>query len=145
VRSLNLSYEGLTSYSIRETLRQLKNTRPEFWKELDDGRQDEPTNLEATALEDQQTNVQHETAPEDDSAVSIHQLAAKTVLCIVAGGAKCVEDQASGIVAVGEAKSLDFRRGDTPLNEVEEELGRGKRKRKANTLYSHSFWLSHDD
>ena len=40
--------------------------------------------------------------------------------------------QSGGIVAVGEAESCG---GEEIAREVEEELGRGKRKRKANVLY----------
>ncbi|KAF9223052.1 hypothetical protein BS17DRAFT_782291 [Gyrodon lividus] len=40
-------------------------------------------------------------------------------------------------------KSMDFDRGEEIAKAVEEELGHGKRKRKANTLYTCSFWLDH--
>ena len=82
-----------------------------------------------------QTNVQHETAV-DDSTVSILQVATnlKVVPGIEVGGTGC---QSGRIVAIGEGKSLDVCGGEEIAREVEEELRRGKRKCKANVLYSH--------
>lgn len=51
-----------------------------------------------------------------------------------------------------DTESLEFEGGDTqPENhseggvDVAEGLGRGRRNKKANTLYSHTFWRHHDD
>ena len=142
MHDLNLSYESLTSFSARETLRQLKNTDPSFWKELNEGRQRAVTDSEAGALEDELTRIREEVAVDDDSAVPICQVSSEMVLDNKAAG---IGSQNGGIVPWGEAESLDFSGGDEVARRVEDELGRGKRKRKANTLYSHSFWLSHDD
>ncbi|KAF9231134.1 SMCs flexible hinge [Melanogaster broomeanus] len=46
-------------------------------------------------------------------------------------------------MALPEVKSMDFDGGEEIAKAVEEEPGRGKRKRKANTLYTCSFWLDH--
>lgn len=148
-RGLNLSYGSLTCYATREKLRQLKHDNPEFWKELDEGRQRALADLEAAALEDEKTNAgPRETMLDDDSAVSSHQVVAEmmpghTEAAIVKSVA--IDQLINGVVATGEAESLDFCGGEEIGREVEEELGRGKRKRKANTLYSHRFWLSLDD
>ncbi|KAH0832210.1 hypothetical protein J3R83DRAFT_13130 [Lanmaoa asiatica] len=85
---------------------------------------------------------------DDNSAVSIREVAAKMIPPgnELAAVAEFVGDHlASAVVATGEAESLDFCGGEAVTREVEEELGHGKRKRKANMLYSHRFWLSHED
>jgi hypothetical protein len=142
VHDLNLSYEILTSFSAREILRQLKNTDPSFWKELNEGRQHAVADLEAGALEDELTKIQEEVAVDDDSAVPICQVSSELVLDNKAAG---IGSRNGGIVPWGEAESLDFSGGDEVARKVEDELRHGKHKRKANMLYSHSFWLSRDD
>ena len=142
VQGLNLSFKGLTSYTIRETLHQLKNTKPEFWKELDNRHEKELADHKAATLEDQQTNVQHETTVDNDSAVSILQVATNLKIVPDVGGTR---GQSGGIVAIREAELLDFCGDEEIARKVEEELGCGKCKHKANVLYSHGFWLSHDE
>lgn len=124
-------------------LRQLKTTDPKFWRELDEGRQHTLANLEAATLEDESTNAQlEEAAVDDDSAVPIHEV---SVAMVPSHKLASVGGRDGGIEAHGEAKSLDFQGEDEIAVEAEDTLGRGKRKRKANTLYSHSIWLGHDD
>ncbi|KAF9221284.1 hypothetical protein BS17DRAFT_785660, partial [Gyrodon lividus] len=48
-----------------------------------------------------------------------------------------------GMMAGREVESMDFDGGEEIAKAVEEELGCGKRKHKANTLYTCSFWLDH--
>ena len=138
MRSLNLSYESLTSFTTREMLCQLKTTDPEFWREMDEGRQHAVADLEAGTLEDESTSAQlEEEVVDDDSTVLTHQVSVAMVPSNIGG-------REGGIVACGEAESLDFR-GEDETVEVEDTLGCGKRKRTANTLYSNSIWLSHND
>ena len=79
-------------------------------------------------------NEQHETAI-DNSAVSILQVTTnlKIVPGIEVGGTGGQSDE---IVAIGEAKSLDFCGGEETTREAEKELGHGKRKHKVNSTTS---------
>jgi hypothetical protein len=43
VKDFNLSYDCLTGYAVRDKLRNLKKTDPEFWKELTAASVPEPT------------------------------------------------------------------------------------------------------
>lgn len=91
------------------------------------------------ALENELTRVHEVEAVDDDSTVPICQVSSKMVLDTKVAGI------GGGIVPWGEVKLLDFHGGNEITRKVENELGHGKWKCKANTLYSHSFWLSHDD
>ena len=61
--------------------------------------------MEAAASEDQQ---QGEILVDNDSAVSNHQVAAEMLSGIKATVAESIGDQPSGIMAAGEAESLEF-------------------------------------
>ena len=79
---------------------------------------------------------------DNNSAVLILQVATNLKIVPDIGGTR---GQSSGIMAIREAKLLDFCGDEEIVRKVEEELGCGKCKRKANVLYFHCFWLSHDE
>lgn len=99
------------------------------------------------ALENQWTNAHVELMMDDDSTVSNCEVAAnlmrlETGTIVVRSIGDCPSD---AIVAIGEAESLDLCVGEAIITQVKEGLECGKHKCKANKLYIHSFWLSHDD
>lgn len=81
------------------------------------------------------------TAVDNDTAIP------KVIMLISGNLATGVEvaEEGNGMVACGEAKSMDFKGCKEITMMVEEELRHGKRRHKANMLYSHTFWLNHGD
>src|ERR1700722_10535225 len=72
VKELNLSYDCLTGYAVRDRLRNLKKTDPEFWKELTSASVPEATNMDQTFEED---NVDGpDTFFDDDSDLSCNTI-----------------------------------------------------------------------
>lgn len=146
----NLSYDSLTSYEARQKLRNLKTTDSEFWDEL--------TRKSAAGLiiadEDNVAEDEENTDPffEDDSDLPCDAIIS-TVLGTNPVG---VTLNATGdVVSAAAAESLDNDKIDEMLpNEVAEnnkagetaEMGRGKRKRTSNKLYStNAFWQHHNN
>jgi hypothetical protein len=147
----NMSYDSLTSYDARQKLRDLKTTDSEFWDEL--------TRKSAAGLiiadEDNVAEDEENTDPffEDDSDLPCDAIIS-TVLGTHPVG---VTLNATGdVVSAAAAESLDNDKIDELLpNEVTEnndkagetaEMGRGKRKRTSNKLYStNAFWRHHDN
>jgi hypothetical protein len=139
----NLSYESLTSFATRQVLHQLRNTDLTFWKELDEGRQCALTvDLQVAVLEDKLT-AEGGTTVDDDTAMHNKNVVVKLISGKRAAGEAA--GKSNKMVAYGEAELTDFNGGKEIVGMVKEELGCGKRRRKANALYSHSFWLNHGD
>ena len=151
VRSFNLSYESLTGYPVREKLRSLKINDPQFWEELtchvaketEDGVV--VNKLEAPGEEADLDC----TDPSDDTDVSC-----ASVIADMLGEAPSmqVEKLNGGLASKAEAESMDFA-VDAAVDMAkhcerqpdEAALGRGRRQKKVNSLYSQKFWRHHDD
>ncbi|KAG1724689.1 uncharacterized protein EDB91DRAFT_1087362 [Suillus paluster] len=108
--------KSLTSYAVREKLRNLKVDDPQFWEEL----------------------TSHTPQEMKDSTTSKNENKSKT---------QGVEKLNGRLILNTEAESMEFAVDveDTDCEPDQVALGRGKRKKKANTLYSHRFWHHHDD
>lgn len=144
VKDFNLSYESLTGYMVRDRLRNLKKTDPEFWQELMAASAPEPTNTEKTFVED---NAAEDTFFDDDS-----NLPCTTIIThvVTSNLPEHVASTADGcLVSTAEAESLkDITEpsADSGATFEAEELGPGKRKRRPNTMYKSSmFWRHHDN
>lgn len=123
VRGFNLSFESLTGFKARGRLRDLKNADPEFWKELTGSNEQDVAEIACAAIV---ADVLGQNVP---SGVGV--------------------DADGNLMSTVEAQKLTFEvlpavEVTSGTDEDGEELGRGRRKRKPNTLYAHSFWR-HDD
>jgi hypothetical protein len=122
----------------------LKETDPEFWKEL--------TTEKTPELPAKNVKLPEDKLDEDEEALDDSELPLSVVIEAIADG-QCPEGfavrRAGGLMSVVDAERLDIDVEDPKeLTENVEntELGRGKRIRKANNLYSSStFWRHHDD
>jgi hypothetical protein len=144
VRQWNLSFDCLTSVAARARLRNLKETDPEFWKELTSSE-----NLVPSENDPQPEDIvdPEENLVEDDSnvplGVLIQQLTEKKVrkgFTINDMGALVADSEAERFE--GTSETVDG--GD---DNVDKELGRGKRQKHPNQLYNNNtfFWCHDDD
>jgi hypothetical protein len=145
VKELKLSYDCLTGYAIRDRLRNLKKTDPEFWKELTSASVPEPTNTDQTFEED---NVDGPDMFFDDDS----DLPCNTIIGCMTGSVipANVSSTADGdLVSAAQAELMDGDDDSETANAVpvvEEAFGPGKRKRRANMLYkTDMFWRHHDN
>jgi hypothetical protein len=149
VRGFDLSYESLTGFAAREKLRGLKTNDPEFWKELTGGDSSvEVANTVPDLPVEDDVELQ-ECAFDDDS-----NLPCTVVIANVTGLGPASSNKH---LSRAEAETMDFEvervveEGNVTNVEAvgdgerKVELGRGRRMRKANTLYMHTFWRHHDD
>ena len=150
IKEFNLSYDCLTSYAVRDKLRNLKKTDPEFWKELTAASVPDPTNEDQTFEEDIIDG--HDMSFDDDSDLPCDTIIGCTTSSGIPENVSATAD--GNLVSVAEAESIDevgesSTPSQVPDSEVplaEEALGPGKRKRRANTLYKAStFWRHHDN
>ncbi|KAF5384182.1 hypothetical protein D9615_003148 [Tricholomella constricta] len=135
----NLSYESLTSPATRETLRNLPITDPEFFAELTRPRSRVPIlSEEDVTIED--AEVFELDVPLDDSVVP-HE----AVINDLHGTLPTTNDQhfvrgEDGVVSAAEAEEVLVEEVEGEVLDttgaVIEELGRGKRKKLRNALYT---------
>ncbi|KAG0701718.1 hypothetical protein DFH29DRAFT_1000029 [Suillus ampliporus] len=146
VRGFNLSFECLVGFQARDRLRNLKNTDPEFWKELTGpNEQDVDVSMDTTKIEDE--THQEEPNFDDDSDLPCTAIVADVLGQNAPSG--IAVDADGKLTSTVEAEKLMFEVlpavGVSSIDDEDgEELGHGRRKRKPNTLYAHSFWR-HDD
>lgn len=143
VKDSNLSYESLTSYAIRDRLRNLKKTDPDFWKELITGSTPVANNAEQTFDEDNIDESNTASSFDDDSDVICNVIIAQVGKAKLPDGIVATPD--GNLARTAEAESMEV--DSEALEALEtEELGPGKRKRRPNTLYKSSmFWRHHDN
>lgn len=149
MRGFNLSYQSLTSYTAREKLRNLKNDEPEFWDELT--RQTGEKAKDGDGIEVLGDEAELDGLPEgDDTDV----LCSSVIADMLSGNIHTGSERPVGVLtSKGEVETMDFVVDVVPEAEGNDcenledamELGQGRRKKKANSLYSHSFWHHHDD
>jgi len=156
VKSFNLSYESLTSYAVRDQLCNLKKTDPEFWKELTTASTPVANNPEQKFDEDD-TDEPDTLCFDDDSDVVCNVVIAHVGKSNVPNGIVTTSNGNLARAAEAEsmeansliANSLEAIEGDEQNTEAPletEELGPGKRKCRANTLYkANVFWRHHDE
>ncbi|KAG2134079.1 hypothetical protein DEU56DRAFT_950210 [Suillus clintonianus] len=98
-----------------------------------------------TTNEDIETEVDlYDDTSFDDTNVPCAVVIADMVGAGVAAGIERVDRR---LGSKTDAESLEFEGNNHSEGsaDVAEELGRGRRNKKANTLYSHTFWRHHDD
>lgn len=150
VRGFNLSYQSLTSYSAREKLRNLKQDNPEFWNELTCQNQDQMKDGDdIETLGDEGELGSPDGVVLDDTDVSCSSVIADMLSGIIRAGN---EKPFGALTSNGEAETMEFMvdtaaevKDNVDDNTDTADLGRGRRKKKANSLYSHSFWRHHDE
>ncbi|KAG1793278.1 uncharacterized protein HD556DRAFT_1443709 [Suillus plorans] len=153
VRTFNLLYESLTSYAVREKLRNLKVDDPQFWDELTSHTPQETKDSTPTENEND-TEILGEAAETDSTDPSNDtDVPCVSVIADMLGNVSSVQgveklnerlisradaESMEFVVDIGAVKDTDYK----PDTQVV--LGRGKRKKKENTLYSHLFWCHHN-
>lgn len=120
-------------------LRNLKETDPEFWKEL--------TSSENRVLSENDPQPEdivdsEDDSVEDDSDVSLGVLIQELTEKKVRKGF-AINDMGT-LVADSEAERLESTVDDGKDN-VDKELGRGKRQKHPNRLYNNNTFWCHDD
>ncbi|KAG6904915.1 hypothetical protein DXG01_006251 [Tephrocybe rancida] len=140
VHGWNLSYASLTRVAAQAQLREMKDTDPEFWKELTQQDPEEtlpsvedvqPEDLEALELIDD--------SPDDDSNIPISVLLDSLVNEVKPTGFLARPD--STLEAVTNAEEIL----NVPVPVVHIELGCGKCVKSANRLYSSAFYRHNMD
>ena len=139
-RGWNLSYACVTGAAARAKLRELKQTDPVFWKELTTQQFDDnvpPENI--PQLED---NIVDEDIGINDSHVPLKVLVQELADKTKTTGGYIVSEE-GGFVSSALAEQFE----DVVETEVvDKKLGRGKRRKQANRLYSaKTFWMHGDE
>ncbi|KAF5372041.1 hypothetical protein D9615_008034 [Tricholomella constricta] len=139
VGDLNLSYESLTSPATREILQNLPSTDPNFFAELTRPRSRVPIlSIEDVLVED--AEISEVDIPVDDSVVP-HE----AVVDDLHGELPETDDQhfvrgADGVISAAEAEEVLIEEVEGVLLDttgaVAQDLGRGKRKKLRNGLYT---------
>jgi hypothetical protein len=142
VRQWNLSFDCLTSVAARARLRNLKETDPEFWKELTSSENPVPSenNPQPEDIVDSEENL-----VEDDSSVPVGVLIQQLTEKKVRRGF-AINDMGA-LVADSEAERFEGTPEpvDGGHDNVDKELGHGKRQKHPNRLYNNTFFWCHDD
>ena len=151
IGEFDLSYESLTSFEARETLREMKTADPAFWAELTqvgDGADDALVVNSSNTVEEPRLIVEESPfsdidGVEDDSNVSKEALMAYVLHGQIREGVSVASDSSLQTVD-SMADSVDIPNDIVRSDEIdapEPEFGRGKRLKKANRLYSgDKFW-----
>jgi hypothetical protein len=142
VRDWNLSYTCLTSFNMRQALRNMNDTNPEFWNELTKRKPEELPLPEETKIMPEDTTAELENEDLDDSEVPIKAVVASLDKNKLPKG---IAPREGGLLmSVHAAESLDLPQhiGDTTMPE---KSGPGKRRHKLNTLYRAADFWRHND
>jgi hypothetical protein len=142
VRQWNLSYQSLTSYEARARLRSLKQDNPEFWFELTQKRIQDVTLKESEPQAEDAEEVEFHGG--DDGELDDSDIPLKMVIDSIVTGRKPknVRARENGTFESIQAEHVEDV-SDTAEMKAED-LGRGKRVRKANRLYA-AFWKHNDN
>ena len=131
----------MTSVATRARLRNLKETDPEFWRELTSNENEVPSENEPQPedIVDSEKNL-----VEDDSDVPLGVLIQELTKKKVRKGF-AINDMGT-LVADSEAERLESTVDDGNDN-VDKELGRGKRQKHLNQFYMYNnlFWRHNDN
>ncbi|KAF8240344.1 hypothetical protein L208DRAFT_1233821, partial [Tricholoma matsutake] len=103
IQEWNLSYECLTSFAAREQLSKMKETDPEFWKEL--------TTAKTPELPAKHVKLAEDKLDEDENAIDDSELPLSVVIEAITDG-QCPEGfavrPAGGLMSVVDAERLDI-------------------------------------
>lgn len=141
MRQWNLSFDCLTSVAARAKLRNLKETDPEFWKELTSSENPVPfeNDPQPEDIDSEENSV------EDDSNVPLGVLIQQLTEEKVPTG--FVINDMGALVADSEAERFEgtLEPVDGGDDNVDRGLGRGKRQKHRNRLYNNTLFWCHDD
>ena len=132
-------FDCLTSVATHGRLCNLKETDPEFWRELTSNENEVPSENEPQPedIVDSEKNL-----VEDDSDVPLGVLIQELTEKKVCKG--FVINDMGTLVADSEAKRLEST-VDNGNDNVDKELGRGKRQKCPNQFYNNLFWQHNDN
>lgn len=146
VREWNLSYGCLTSFNTRKRLWEMKDRDPEFWKEL--------TEVKTVGLPAPDVTMPEDEPDREDQLTDDSELPLNAVIEEIINGT-CPDGIAhcptGGLMSVADAERLDLEPepdvvASQDVETKDTKLGRGKRHRTENKLYTSStFWRHHDD
>jgi hypothetical protein len=127
---------------MRQALRNMKDTNPEFWNELTMKTPEDlplPDETKITPEDESLLTVELEDEDFDDSEVPIKAVIASLDTKNLPKG--IAPREGGSLMSVHAAESLDLPQGSGGETTMPEKLGPGKRKRKPNTLYrAADFW-----
>jgi len=103
VHDWNLSYECLTKFAARKKLREMKNTDPEFWKELTKAKTQDLPVLDVALPEDQIVTADDDNL--DDSELPLSVIIDEIITGACPNGT--AHHPAGGLMLVGDAERLD--------------------------------------
>ena len=132
----------MTSVAARARLRDLKETNPDFWKELTtcENRIPSENDPQPEDIVDSEND-----SVEDDSDVPLRVLIQELTEKKVRKGFAI--NEMGALVANSEAERFEGTSGpaDGGIDNVDKGLGRGKRQKHRNRLYNSTFFWCHDD
>ena len=133
----------MTSVAARARLRDLKESNPEFWKELTTSENRIPS--ENDPQHKDIIDSDEDNSVEDDSNVPLGVLIQELTEKKVRRGFAI--NKMGGLVADSEAERFEGTLGpaDGGDDNVDKELGCGKRQKHRNRLYNNTFFWCHDD
>jgi len=149
VREWNLSYECLTGVAVRSRLRELRNTDPEFWKELTTRQSEDIVPPEHVEQPEDKVSTCDTVDTNDDSDVPISAIIGVMLEGSVPSRYSAQDDGGLMCIAVAEcAEDVDdseMSSSDKKHDSAPEDMGRGKRVKTANRLYKIDQFWRHDD
>jgi hypothetical protein len=139
---------------MREKLRSLKVDDPQFWDELTSHAPQETKDNTSNENENE-TEILGEAVETDGADTSNDtDVPCASVIADMLGNVSSVQgvEKLNGrLISKADTESMEFVVDSGAVEDTDCEpgtevaLGRGKRKKKENTLYSHRFWCHHDE
>jgi hypothetical protein len=140
-RGWNLSYACITGAAARVKLRELNQTDPVFWKELtiqkfdDNVPSENIPQLEDDIVVDEDIGIDDSDVP---LKVLVQELADKPKMT-----SGYIVSEEGGFISSALAEQFE---DEVETEVVDKKLGRGKRRKQANRLYSaKNFWMHGDE
>jgi hypothetical protein len=130
----DLSYESLTSHEARKVLRDLPATRPTFFAELANPRRRQSPVLNDDEAIEEDDDTYDDT--EEDSEVPLAVLLDRIHNPIQQSNGYETDNDGRLVSTADAERAFAEESGEVSAEQAEEEKGRGKRKKVANTLYS---------
>jgi hypothetical protein len=140
--NFNLLYKCLTGFEVRQTLRNLKTTVPDFQNELTQKTAAELVDIANEQMPGDEDNI--ETLFEDNSDLPCEAIVARVIGSKSRASVIATPDGSLMSVAAAESLDRDETDGDNKDPEDNNGLRHGKRKITKNKQYA-SFWCHNDD
>lgn len=138
---MNLSYTSLTSFAVRECLRELKHTDPKFWAELQGACEQIISDTDLM----QEDSIPD---PEEEDGIDSSEVPIGAVVATVVEGA-CPDgistDENGGLKFDGDAENREPEEGVDDLQVTAGCTRQGKRRIVPNRWYSNKEYTWHGD